>query len=307
MAIPTSWAVGKGKIQVDEEKCTGCGTCALVCKDGSLEIREQKAVASDHALFGCIACGHCMAVCPHGAIEISGRTLNPAHVFDLGRTGEIADYGQLLRLLQRRRSMRDFLEKEVPTEIVNQILEAAATAPMGIPPSDVGVLVLQGAKANAEFANNFAELVNSQKWIFSGPMLFLMRAFIAKTDYQMLKNFAGPAFREIVKKIKEGKNMLTYSAPLSMYFYGSPYTDSADPIIAATLAMCAGESLGLGTCCIGLIHPMLQNGKEAAKFREKYGIKHKSKSGIMVIFGYRAIQIQKGIKRSFASVSIVGH
>ena len=201
--------------------------------------------------------------------------------------------------------MRDFLEKEVSKEIVNQILEAAATAPMGIPPSDVGVLVLHGAKANAYFANNFAELVNSQKWIFSGPMLFLLRAFIAKTDYQMLKNFAGPAFLEIVKKIKEGKNMLTYSAPLSMYFYGSPFSDTADPILAATLAMCAGESLGLGTCCIGLVHPMVQNGKEAAKFREKYGIKHKSKSGIMVIFGYPSLSYQKGIKRSFASVSVV--
>lgn len=64
MAIPTSRAAGKGNILIDEEKCTGCGTCALVCKDGSLEIREQKAVASDHALLGCIACGHCMAVCP---------------------------------------------------------------------------------------------------------------------------------------------------------------------------------------------------------------------------------------------------
>lgn len=244
-----------------------------------------------------------MAVCPHGAIEISGRTLDPSHGFDLGRTEKIADYGQLLGLLQRRRSIRDFLEKEVPTAVVNQILEAAATAPMGIPPSDVGVLVLQGVKANACFVSDFADLVNSQKWIFSGPMLFLMRPYIAKANYQMLKNFAGPAFKKIIQEVQNGRNMLTYSAPLSMYFYGSPFADPADPIIAATLAMCAGESLGLGTCCIGLIHPMVQNGKEAAKFREKYGIKHKSKSGIMVIFGYRAIQFQKGIKRSFASVT----
>jgi nitroreductase len=105
--------------------------------------------------------------------------------------------------------------------------------------------------------------------------------------------------------MEKGNNMLTYDAPLTIYFYGSPYTDPADPIVAATTAMYAAESLGLGTCMLGAIHPLIQYGRQAKKFRRKYGIKYPSREGLFVIFGYPAVSYKKGLKRTFASVSIV--
>ena len=104
--------------------------------------------------------------------------------------------------------------------------------------------------------------------------------------------------------MKEGENVVTYDAPLAIYFYGSPYCDPADPIVAATYAMIAGESLGLGTCMLGAIHPLIQSGKPAGRFREKYGIRFKSREGIFVIFGYSSVKYSKGITRTFASVNI---
>ena len=95
----------------------------------------------------------------------------------------------------------------------------------------------------------------------------------------------------------------TNDAPLAMYFYGSPYADPADPLIAATYAMLAGESLGLGTCMLGGVHPLIQYGKSAKKFREKYGIKYPSREGLIVIFGYSKVHYQKTIKRTFANVN----
>ena len=41
--------------------------------------------------------------------------------------------------------------------------------------------------------------------------------------------------------MRKGINLVNYDAPLAMYFYGTPYTDSADPIIAAAYAMLAAE------------------------------------------------------------------
>jgi nitroreductase len=99
--------------------------------------------------------------------------------------------------------------------------------------------------------------------------------------------------------------MLNYDAPLAIYFYGSPYVDPADPIVAATTAMYAAESLGLGACMLGAIHPLIRYGGKAKKFRTKYGIKYPSREGVFVIFGYPAVKYRKGLKRTFASVTIV--
>jgi hypothetical protein len=67
--------------------------------------------------------------------------------------------------------------------------------------------------------------------------------------------------------------------------------------------MTAGESLGLGTCMLGAIHPLIQYGGKARKFREKYGIKYTSREGLFVIFGYPSVRYKKGIIRTFASVT----
>ena len=43
---------------------------------------------------------------------------------------------------------------------------------------------------------------------------------------------------------------------------------------------------------------------KAKKLRWKYGIKYPSREGIFVIFGYPAVEYKKGLKRTFASVTI---
>ncbi|MDD3906644.1 MAG: nitroreductase, partial [Bacteroidales bacterium] len=88
----------------------------------------------------------------------------------------------------------------------------------------------------------------------------------------------------------------------ALYFYGSEYSDPADPIIAATYAMLTAESIGLGTCMLGAIHPMIQNGKLAKRFREAHGIQNKSREGLFIIMGYPVIKFKKAITRTFASV-----
>ena len=69
--------------------------------------------------------------------------------------------------------------------------------------------------------------------------------------------------------------------------------------------MLAGESLGLGTCMLGGVHPLIQNGKKAKIFRENWGIKFPSQEGLIVVFGYPAVKYKKGVRRTFADVKII--
>jgi ferredoxin len=304
MAIPTSRAKEKAEIRIIEELCTGCGLCVDVCSDFGLVIEDGKAKISDKAIFGCIACGHCMAVCPEGAIEIHGRTMSPSDLFDLPPQDKAADYDQMLALLRRRRSIREFDGRPVEVNKIEQILEAAVTAPMGLPPSDVNVLVLDSREKSRAFVKDFCEFLETIRWFVSDWFMALMRPFWGKSNDEMFRDFVKPCLDIYISRMKEGENVVTYDAPLVMYFYGSPYTDPADPVVAATYAMIAGESLGLGTCMLGAIHPMIQYGTKARRFREKYGIKYASREGLFVIFGYPSVKYNKGIKRTFASVTL---
>ena len=136
----------------------------------------------------------------------------------------------------------------------------------------------------------------------SNWFMTMMRLFWGKANDEMMREFIKPVFDIYVDEMDKGDNWINYDAPLAMYFYGTPYTDPADPIIAATYAMLAGESLGLGTCMLGAVHPFIQNGKKARLFREKWGIKFKSREGLFVIFGYSDVHFKRGIKRTFADI-----
>ncbi|NQT12857.1 MAG: nitroreductase family protein [Planctomycetes bacterium] len=304
MAIPTSRTKDKAEIRINENKCTGCGLCVSVCKDFGIEIANDKVKVNNHPIFGCIGCGHCMAICPSGAIKIFGRTLSPDDLFDLPDKVNSATYEDMQFLLQRRRSIREFKETPVDNDLTKKILDAAQTAPMGLPPSDVNVLVMNSKDKVRAFAGDFCSYLESMKWLVSDWFLLLMRPFWGKANDEMFRTFIKPTLHIFTVNMRNGINLVTYDAPLAMYFYGSPYTDPADPIVAATYAMIAAETLGLGTCMIGSVHPFIQKGRKAKEFRETQGIRFASQEGLFVIFGYPQVKYNRGIRRTFASIEV---
>jgi NAD-dependent dihydropyrimidine dehydrogenase PreA subunit len=62
-------------IQIDEEKCTGCGECIPNCHEGALQMIDGKArLISD---LMCDGLGACIGHCPEGAIEVIEREAQP--------------------------------------------------------------------------------------------------------------------------------------------------------------------------------------------------------------------------------------
>ena len=65
-------------IQINEEKCNGCGACAAACHEGAIQMINGKAklIRDDY----CDGLGDCLPACPTGAItfEERGSQMGPA-------------------------------------------------------------------------------------------------------------------------------------------------------------------------------------------------------------------------------------
>ena len=54
-------------VQIDSEKCTGCGLCVEICPVEAIGMENKKAqVDADK----CVDCGQCVVQCPAEAISL---------------------------------------------------------------------------------------------------------------------------------------------------------------------------------------------------------------------------------------------
>jgi NAD-dependent dihydropyrimidine dehydrogenase PreA subunit len=103
-------------IQIDEEKCNGCGLCIPNCHEGALQIIDGKArLISD--LF-CDGLGACLGHCPEGAIEIIEREAQPYNESVVMET--IVKQGRNT-ILAHLEHLRDHNENELLKEAVAYI------------------------------------------------------------------------------------------------------------------------------------------------------------------------------------------
>lgn len=239
-----------------------------------------------------------MAVCPSGSITITGRRMLPEMRLPMPAPEEIATPEQLEALLLKRRSVRVFTEKEVERSVIDSILRMASTAPMGIPPSDVEILVFSGREKVGEFRDDVMEYFRSLSKYFNRALLPFMRPFMKQGDYEMVRDFVRPLLVEYLKGGESHPDLLFYDSPLLLLFHSGGFSYPTDPLIAATYASIAAESLGLGACMNGMI-PMIDYSR---KIRQKYGIPKGNRVALGLMIGYPGIEYKWALRRDFASV-----
>jgi len=73
-------------LQLDTEKCIGCGMCAVVCPHGVFKIEERKAQILDRN--ACIECGACAGNCPIEALFVKAGVGCASAIINAWLTGE---------------------------------------------------------------------------------------------------------------------------------------------------------------------------------------------------------------------------
>ena len=62
-------------VEIDEEKCDGCGLCVIECAEGALEIRDGKAKIIKEMY--CDGLGACIGECPQDALKVVMKEADP--------------------------------------------------------------------------------------------------------------------------------------------------------------------------------------------------------------------------------------
>lgn len=131
------------QVIIDTNKCIGCGMCVKVCVAHNIAINHKKAKT---IVDNCLMCGQCTAVCPMKAISINGYPMEQVDK----RENISLKPDSILEVIRFRRTIRQFKQKEIQKEVIEQILEAGRLTHTAKNMQDVSFVVLQKEKGLVE-------------------------------------------------------------------------------------------------------------------------------------------------------------
>jgi ferredoxin len=209
---------------VDTETCLGDGVCVEVCPENTLEIVDQKASSVEDRSEFCIECGQCIAVCPTESL-----TMPKLPIEGFRRLAERPfGYEEFFDFLRSRRSVRVFKDEPVEREVIKKILDAASTAPMGIPPHTTEIVIIDQREELDFLLTEFVKEYEAMVKRYSNPVgRAMVRLMAGPENYGVLKNhvvdvakFANDLYH------RDGVDRYMYRAPVLMLFHGNRWTMS---------------------------------------------------------------------------------
>ena len=257
-------------VQINKEKCTGCGLCCNDCPSKIIELEYKKASISQPK---CLRCGHCVAICPVNAVSIEEYDMSEVEEF--GSEQLHLDQEVLLKSLKSRRSIRKYQKKRVEHEKIEKIIEAGRYTPTGSNKQDVSYIVVEKdiSILENEGINIYKRLVK-----IGG---FISRFIKLPIDIKSLN-------------VKEG--FLFHGAP-ALILVISPNVSNAT--LASMSMELMAEAQGLGTLYVGLFTRVANKNK---KIRTFLGLKKNEKIVQCIALGYPDVKYQRTTPRKKADI-----
>ncbi|MDY6790013.1 MAG: nitroreductase family protein [Thermodesulfobacteriota bacterium] len=287
--------------RINLDTCSRCLLCIAVCPYRIFEKDKsgQVFLNSEREKF-CVKCGHCMAICKTESITIEGLSYNK-NFYELKQSDINSE--SFINLLANRRSIRNFKDKEVPKEVLQQITDATSFAPYGVTSKVPNITIVQHKevieKSLPIMSKFYHDLV---KWIANPISRYMIKRRIDQETFNTITHHIVPAAKAGHYDTKPGKDNITRNAPVIMIFHANKgaedHTNNA--LICVTYAMLVAHSLGLGTTIIGLIPPAINKVQE---LKELFQIPEENEAVISLILGYPKYKYKRVIKREKRDVN----
>ena len=263
-------------VDIDLLKCKGCGACVKDCFSRNLYVIDEKAaVKSDE----CIRCGHCVAICPENAVCITEYDMEDVH--------EVTEQGispdALVAFIKNRRSIRQYKDKCVETELIKQIIEAGRYTPTASNRQEITFIVVE--KEMEMFRALVIESLGA-----------LGREFLESDDASpLLKNYAQRwiSIERAYKTNPAKKDYVFLGAPVVILIAGDHPVDAGLAASNMELVACAN---GLGVLYSGFI----TRGSKGEKVRNAVGIPPGKEVLTVLLIGYPDVKYQRNAPRKKA-------
>ena len=269
-------------MNVNSEKCVGCGICVKDCFLKCIEIVDEKAKINSAT---CMKCGHCIAVCPKGAVSID--EYNMEEVKDYIEAEFKIESDNLLNFIKFRRTTRQFKDKDIEKEKLLKIVEAGRFTQTGINAQNVSYIVV---KDNIEQLKEIAleNLKNKGEEILKNlnPQTVPFKRY-AQMWIKMYNEY---------KENPKLNDKLFFNAPALILVVSDSQINGA---LASSNMELMTTAQGLGTFFSGFF-AMAAQGNE--KIRELLGLEGNKEIVTCMVIGYPNVKYVRTVPRKDASI-----
>jgi len=282
------------KNKIDQDKCAKCKLCIEVCPVNYIGIDENGLVNFiPEREEICLECGQCMAVCSTNAVKISKYSYETD--FEQFPT-ETFNFQEFKDFVSTRRSIRNFKDKPVEKEILEQVLEVLQYAPYGAEPNKVEISIINNRKKIEELLAPTEKFLDDVvKWIDSPIVSRIIKLKKGIETFNTLKNHLYPMSKLENYKLKYG-DRITRGAPALMVFHAEKGAEehTHNALIYATYVMLAMHAMGLGATINGIVPAAINKVNE---IRQVFNIPDDHEAVISIMFGHPKYKYNKVVKR----------
>jgi nitroreductase len=209
-------------------------------------------------------------------------------------------------MILTRRAVRNFVDKPVPKEMLEKIVQAISLAPPGFPPIKHEITVVQDPDVMKKALPYMVNLYGLLYRIYQNPAARLfLRMEAGKRKFRLMESHLIPMLKVRLPGLKNGtEDTITRNAPAMILFHadkgGEPVAD--DVYVAATYCILAAHAIGLGGTIMDVIPPAINR---KAELRAMFGIPDGNEVVASVILGFPKYKYRRCIVRSVKNVKFV--